>query len=320
MQAVVQAETHIDLTPHCAAPSSQAAQSEGNEVTALVLGGGSYGTAVVDPHHPDTAIKYFKQSVTPKEALYEFDAHSRISTVFAEFMAEHSTCKVHIPAPRGFSSAGGILTDCHAFSCSYSMDWIRSARADRVQQHLLLDRGHQSSAGCIVFASCGVDSVGVGWPGAGVLTEAEMARGRPRGEYHGIAQVVGKFGGQTAVEDIAHRMGILYGVVAAAGYAPKEVEVVLDGAGNVCLYDFGMVFVGGIEDSDAGADMYTPKQPDVNDHGGDTGATAAAVALFERYREGLAFAEAFYARRRASAQQLDDTFRDSLQHSGMWSG
>ncbi|MEW5308847.1 MAG: hypothetical protein WDW38_000777 [Sanguina aurantia] len=262
-----------------------AAQSEGNEVTALVLGGGSYGTAVVDPHHPDTAIKYFKQSVTPKEALYEFDAHSRISTVFAEFMAEHSTCKVHIPAPRGFSSAGG------------DPDGL---------PRLLLQLQH------------GLDPERPGRQGAA----APAARPGPPvlRRLHRVRVVVGKFGGQTAVEDIAHRMGILYGVVAAAGYAPKEVEVVLDGAGNVCLYDFGMVFVGGIEDSDAGADMYTPKQPDVNDHGGDTGATAAAVALFERYREGLAFAEAFYARRRASAQQLDDTFRDSLQHSGMWSG
>lgn len=87
------------------------------------------------------------------------------------------------------------------------------------------------------------------------LTQAAIAERPPRGAFLGIADL------DYDVNDLALRMGFLHGCVYRAGLKPKDVELVMDSAGAMAMYDFGMIHES-YGEFDKSIDMYVPNPED----------------------------------------------------------
>lgn len=203
-----------------------------------VIGAGGFGIVREIKGTPQI-IKIMKSHVCETTAKKEYNAHKTIFETYSKFINNNPEFKnvIYIPEPIKFHECGN-LNVCYGESdlaCSYTMEKIESARPDKIQEHILLNGDYEDFLGMIVCVETNNYKV------SNILNQDQRAICHPRGAFVTHEYIKERIG-EELFNKLPYLFGILHGIVLKAGYAPVDVEMVLDKNNRIVMYDFGMVF------------------------------------------------------------------------------
>lgn len=241
-----------------------------------VLGQGGFGVVVSNARTPAVAHKLMKNHMTCSSAAKEYDIHKRVYAVYQRFVAAHPKLRAVIAVPKPFqlspckerTCVGRSCYPCGPpYHCMYSMQRVRSGRADSLMRHVMLNTWYPTFQGTIQFVRHNAQQI----KHTEYVNNEMRKKNKPRGAFLGAPQL------RAAGLDLgtlAHSMGMLYQLVYVAGSVPKDVEYVLGmppasrakasikGARCLWAMDFGMA---DDADFDPELDMYIPQAPAADD-------------------------------------------------------
>lgn len=237
------------------------------ELSGSILGQGMAGTFLKNGTAPNRGYKLMKTIITCEASKVEYQAHLKIYQTLQAFLKKNPQWKgkVDIPVPLLFSYCknstkfatedAGKLVNYH---CAYGMEVVKSYRPDGLMEHITFDEDVDQ----IPFVDPNTSTIykNVGKVDLTQPNQKHLRSKGPRGVFLSQATLAKRYG-EIGVKALATRVGILFEIIQAAGYQPKDVEYVLGpphelnsrfaprakrsglGVPPPCVYaiDFGMV-------------------------------------------------------------------------------
>jgi hypothetical protein len=226
------------------------------ELVGEIIGSGGYGIVKDIPNSPNV-VKLFRENVCETNGRTEYSAHQKIYEKYLQILVSNPILqnKVYIPKPINFHTCSST-EECYSqygFSCAYKMEKVESSRADKIQEHLILNELYEDAVNIIKCKETEPISLDK------ILSYQEKSICEPRGAFLYGDKIKERIG-EEYFKELPYLVGILHGIVFAAGYVPFDVEIVLDKNNRIAMYDFGMVYDHTIADykKELYLDMYVP--------------------------------------------------------------
>lgn len=257
----------------------------------LVIGAGGFGVVKLKEDPSDkkcnTVVKFIKKhnecEAGEKEykamvKVYEkFQEHSKNAPQRCNFNSTTETTdnpydiirrSVYIPKPIAFSDAkqvkesyGNTFKPGEGYLCAFEMEYVKSGRSDKLQEHLILNETEQKNSNSVWLVKPCDNSNHITTEKLKAMDEEQRLHYGPRGLYLCKRSLQARINRKVkggSIHLFAYAVGLLHGYVYASGYVPHDVEIVIDKNNDIAMYDFTFIDRGEYNLESADYDHYIP--------------------------------------------------------------
>ena len=254
-----------------------------------VIGAGGFGVVKLKRGDKgcDTVVKFVKSNNDCEEGKKEFEAMSKVYEMFqkhsgntpqrciyentnsltnSHYVNLHKS--VYIPKPIAYTDSdelidiyGQSFTKDEQYVCAFEMEYVKSARSDKLQEHLILNKSEQSNSNSVFLVKSFNNSKRISVEQLKQMDESQRLHYGPRGVYLSKRSLQSRLSKKVqgdVIKLFAYAVGILHGYIYAAGYQPLDVEIVIDKNNDIAMYDFGMIYKNEYTGEKADYDPYIP--------------------------------------------------------------
>lgn len=254
-----------------------------------VIGAGGFGVVKLKrgDNGCDTVVKFVKSNNDCEEGKKEFEVMSEVYEMFQKHSGnipqrciyENTNTltnshyvnlqkSVYIPKPIGYTDSNQLIdvygesfTEDEQYVCAFEMEYVKSVRSDKVQEHLILNKDEQTNSNTVFLVKSLNNSKRISVDQLKQLNENERLYYGTRGVYLCARSLQCRLFKKLESKDMklfAYAVGVLHGYVYAAGYVPFDVEIVIDKNNDIAMYDFGMIYKNDYTGENADYDPYIP--------------------------------------------------------------
>ena len=255
----------------------------------VVIGAGGFGVVKLKKGDKDcdNVVKFIKSHNDCEEGKKEFEAMSKVYEMFqrhsgnrpqrciyentnaltnSHYVNLHNS--VYIPKPIAYTESnqlidvyGETFTKDEQYVCAFEMEYVKSARSDKLQEHLILNKSEQPNSNSVFLVKSFNNTNRISVDQLKQMDESQRLYYGPRGLYLSKRSLQSKLTKKLQGDDvglIGYAVGLLHGYIYAAGYLPDDVEIVIDKNHDIAMYDFGMVYKNRYNGEAADYDPYIP--------------------------------------------------------------
>lgn len=255
----------------------------------IVIGAGGFGVVKLKRGDKgcDTVVKFVKSNNDCEEGKKEFEAMSKVYEMFqkhsgntpqrciyentnaltnSHYVKLHKS--VYIPKPIAYTDSdelidvyGDSFIKDEQYVCAFEMEYVNSARGDKLQEHLILNKSEQTNSNTVFLVKSLNNSKRISVEQLKEMDENQRLYHGTRGVYLCARSIQCRLSKKLEGKDtklFAYAVGVLHGYVYAAGYLPLDVEIVIDKNNDIAMYDFGMIYKDKYTGEDADYDPYIP--------------------------------------------------------------
>jgi hypothetical protein len=255
----------------------------------IVIGAGGFGVVKLKrgDKNCDTVVKFIKSHNDCEEGKKEFEAMSKVYEMFqkhsgntpqrciyentnaltnSHYVNLHKS--VYIPKPFAYTHSNQLIdvygesfTADEQYVCAFEMEYVKSARSDKLQEHLILNKSEQTNSNSVFLVKSFNNSKRISVEQLKQMCESDRLHYGPRGVYLCKRSLQSRLTQKVKGEDVqflGYAVGLLHGYIYAAGYLPDDVEIVIDKNHDIAMYDFGMVYKNRYNGEAADYDPYIP--------------------------------------------------------------